>query len=169
MDQEPKPGQTLARGAPVVLTVSKGPQPVTCQVPDLTGKTVEQARTELEKVKLKLDENVSRVTSTDYLSGQVIAQSPAKGTEVQEGTAVQVTISDGPGPVKRIARIEAKMPDDKKEHLLRIVVTDARGTNEAYVGTHQGDKVVVKEIPYYGKANVQVYIDKKLAGEQLFE
>lgn len=170
-DSDPKPGTKLAKGSGVVLFVSKGPQPVTRQVPDLTGLTVDKARAELEKVKLKLDEsNISRATSTDYFPGQVVSQNPAKGTEVQEGTAVQVTVSSGPGPSRRFAKVEARIPDDNKEHELRIVVKDAQGTSEAYVGTHRsGEKVVKDDVPYYGKARVQVYIDKKLVGERDFD
>ncbi|OPX84205.1 MAG: Serine/threonine-protein kinase PrkC [Pelotomaculum sp. PtaB.Bin104] len=167
MEQDPNAGVSLAKGAPVTLTVSKGPMPQ--QVPDLTGKTVEQARAELEKVKLKLDENINRAASTDFISGQVITQSPAKGTEVQEGSTVQVTVSDGPGPSRSTARVEAKMPDDNEEHELSIVVTDARGTNEAYKSTHRSKQLVVREIPYYGKALIQVYIDKKLISEKNFQ
>ncbi|BAF59962.1 serine/threonine protein kinase [Pelotomaculum thermopropionicum SI] len=169
LDQDPKPGARLSKGSGVILYVSKGQQPVTCQVPDLTGLTLDRARAELERVKLKLDENVGRATSTDYLPGQVISQNPAKGMEVQEGSSVQVTISNGPGPARRLARVEAKIPDDKKEHELRIVVKDVQGSSEAYINTHPPGETVIKEVPYYGKAVIQVYIDKKLVGEKSVE
>ncbi|MDD3652947.1 MAG: Stk1 family PASTA domain-containing Ser/Thr kinase [Desulfotomaculaceae bacterium] len=169
IEQDPKDGLSLAKAAPVSLTVSKGP-PLR-QVPDLVGKTLEQARAELEKIKLKLDDNINRSTSTDYFTGQVITQNPVKGTDVKEGSAVQVTLSDGPGPDERIAKVEARIQDDDQEHELRIVVTDARGTNEAYKGTHKSKskKVITKEIPYFGKAVIQAYIDGKLISEKEFE
>ena len=169
MDQDPKPGKNLSKGSGVVLFVSKGPPPAAVKVPNLIGLTVDKARAELEKVKLELDVNISRATSADYFAGQVINQSPAKDTEVQEGTAVQVTISNGPGPARSLARVEAPIPDDNKEHELRIVVKDVRGSNEAYINIHPPGGKVVKEVAYYGKAVIQVYIDKKLVGEQTFE
>lgn len=169
MDQDPKPGKRLSRGSGVLLFVSKGPQPVARQVPDLTGMTVDKAGAELEKLKLKLDPNVKKVVSTDYFSGQVVSQTPAKGTEVQENSTVQVTISSGPGPSMRTARVEANIPSDNKKHELRIVVKDAKGSNDFYINTHDSGEKVVKEVPYYGKAVIQVYIDKKLAGEQSLE
>jgi len=169
LDQDPKPGEKLSKGSQVFLFVSKGKQPVTRQVPDLTGLTVEKAKAELEKLNLKLDENIGKVKSDDYFSGQVITQVPAKNTEVQEGSKVQVTVSDGPGPTMRTARVTAFFDDDKKEHELRIVVKDVRGTSNAFVGTYKNEKSVVKEVPYYGKATVQVYIDNILKGEQVFE
>jgi len=166
LDQDPKPGAKLSKGSGVVLFVSKGPQPVTHQVPNLIGLTVDKARAELDKVKLKLDENVSKASSTDYLPGQVISQSPAKDTQVQEGSAVQVTISNGPGPARNLVRVEVTIPDDKKEHELMIKVNDVTGSNVAYINTHPPGERVTKEVPYYGKAVVQVYIDKKLFKEQ---
>lgn len=169
VDADPKPGKSLSKGSGVVLFVSKGPQPVIRQVPNLVGLTVDKVRVELDKVKLKLDENVGRATSADYLPGQVMSQNPAKGTEVQEGSVVQVTISNGPGPARRLARVEAKIPDDKKEHELRIVVKDVKGSNDFYINIHPPGDRVIKEVPYYGKAVVQVYIDKKLVGEDSLE
>ncbi|MFX4261682.1 Stk1 family PASTA domain-containing Ser/Thr kinase [Pelotomaculum propionicicum] len=169
IDQDPKPGSKLSRGSGVLLFVSKGPQPVSQQVPSLIGLTVESARAELDKLKLKLDPNAGRATSADYFAGQIISQSPAKGTEVQEGSTVQVILSNGPGPSRRVARVEANIPDDNRDHELRIVVKDAKGTNDFHVDTYSSGERVVKEVPYYGNAIIQVYIDKKLAGEQSFE
>ena len=168
-DQEPKAGVKIAKGSGVILYVSKGPAPKMSTVPALVGLILDRARTELEKAGLKLDDNVVKIASTEYLAGQVVSQNPAAGTEVPQGTAVQVTVSTGPGPVRRLARVEARIPDDKKEHELKIVVKDVQGTNEVYTGIHSAGERVVRDVPYYGKAQVQVYIDKKLAGEQSFE
>lgn len=169
LDQDPKPGTKISYGSGVMLFVSKGPEPVSRQVPGLIGLTVESAMAELDKLKLKLDPNAGRATSVDYFAGQIISQSPAKGTEVQEGSTVQVILSNGPGPSRRVARVEANIPDDNKDHELRIVVKDAKGTNDFHVDTYSAGERVVKEVPYYGNAVIQVYIDKKLAGEQSFE
>jgi len=168
MDQDPKPGDRLSKFDGVMLFVSSGPEPVVRQVPDLSGMTVDKAAAELEKLKLKLDPDVKKASSTDYFTGQVTSQIPAKGTEVQENSVVQVTVSSGPGPSVRTARVEARIPDDNKTHELRIVVNDAKGSNDFYINTHDSGERVVKEVPYYGKAVIQVYIDKKLAGEQNF-
>ncbi|OPX88887.1 Stk1 family PASTA domain-containing Ser/Thr kinase [Pelotomaculum sp. PtaB.Bin117] len=161
MDQEPKGGK-LAKGSQVILHVSKGKQPVMHKLPDLTGLTLEKAKEELLKLKLILDENVNRVRSSSYLSGQVTDQSPAKNTEVEEGSEVHVTVSDGPGPEKRTKNVTVPFNDDKKEHKLRIVLNDVRGATEVFNGTVRNEKSVTKQITYYGKATVRVYVDEVL-------
>lgn len=166
VDQEPKPNIKLAKGSGVTLYVSKGKEPVTQKTPDLAGLTLDQARTALEKVKLKLDSNVGRASSNEYFSGLVAAQSPVKGTEVQEGSTVQVILSSGPGPKERVARVEIEIPaSDKKELELKITVTDMKGTRNFYVNTHRPGEIVVKDVPYYGKAVIRGYIDNKPVGE----
>lgn len=166
MDQDPKAGERWSKGDGVMLFVSKGPQPVVRQVPDLTGMTVDKASAELEKLKLKLDSNQKKASSSDYFSGQVISQIPAKGTEVPENSLVQVTVSTGPGPSVRSARVEAQIPSDGKSHELRIVVNDAKGSRDAFLSLYDSGEKVVREVQYYGKAVIQVYIDKKVVGEQ---
>jgi serine/threonine-protein kinase len=169
MDQDPKPNTKQSRGSGVTLTVSKGPQQANIQVPDLSGMTADQARSELDKVKLKLDSNIAKAASNDYPAGQIISQNPAKGTAVNEGSTVQVTVSNGPGPKQRTYRVEFTVPDDNTTHDAKIVVNDTRGSNVAYANTEQPGKKVSKDIQAYGKAVVQVYIDNKLFSEKTIE
>lgn len=167
VDQEPRPDARAAKGSRVSLFVSKGTL-VKRQAPNLTGLTLDKARAELEKVKLKLDDKISSSKSSEYYKGQIIAQNPAAGTEVQEGSAVRVTLSDGPGPVKQTATVEVQIPDDKMTHQLRITIVDARGTTDAYTGYHKPGETVTREVTYYGKAKVQVYFDNALVEEKQF-
>jgi len=169
MDQDPKPETSLTKGSGVTLYVSKGPQPVLRKIPNLIGMTEEQARWELEKVKLKMADNVIRAASAEYMQGQIISQNPGSGSEVEEGSEVQVTVSNGPGPERREVEVEALIPDDGKRHELKIVVNDVRGSTEVYKKEHPPGRKVVREVPYYGKAVIQVYIDGKLAGEQTID
>lgn len=169
LDQDPKPETNLTKGSGVTLYVSKGPQPVLRKIPDLIGLTVDKAREELEKLKLKMDDNVIRATSADYMQGQIINQNPVGGSEAEEGSEVQITVSNGPGPKSRLAEVEARIPDDGERHELKIIVNDIRGSSEAYKKEHPPGRKVVREVPHYGKAVIQVYIDGKLAGEQTID
>ncbi len=62
------------------------------KVPDLTGKSLDDAVTALAAVKLGLDPNIS-ITSVDAdHAGKITAQNPAAGTEVVKDGTVHLTI-----------------------------------------------------------------------------
>ena len=79
----PSAGSSAAKGAKVTVLVSKGPKTVV--VPDVRGRTVDQARSILSEAGLKL--------GTVYGppgANKVIDQSPSAGGSVPRGTAVDV-------------------------------------------------------------------------------
>jgi len=61
---------------------------------DLKGKTLSEAKTELEKLGLKVSESGTEI-SDEYEKGQIIDQDVAKGETVKTGTTVKVTVSAG--------------------------------------------------------------------------
>ncbi|MDD6331817.1 MAG: PASTA domain-containing protein, partial [Clostridium sp.] len=65
----------------------------TAQVPDLSGKTVEEARTALDRVTLNC--TLTEQYSDTVEAGKVVSQSIAPGTQVDERTTVEVVISKG--------------------------------------------------------------------------
>ena len=62
-------------------------------VPNLEGLTVETAQTYLQASKLTLGEQTTEVS--DRPTGRIIAQLPASGESLEEGQAVNVTVSSG--------------------------------------------------------------------------
>ena len=66
-------------------------------MPDLTGKTEQEATELLEKSKLKKGK-VESEASADVEEGKIISQNPKsdENQKVEEGTAVQITLSTGP-------------------------------------------------------------------------
>jgi eukaryotic-like serine/threonine-protein kinase len=75
-----------------VKLFGSGPKPVT--VVDVTGQSLRVAQQRLESQGLELGQ-VDRVNSEDVPKGEVMDQDPGKGVEVDEGTAVDVTVSAG--------------------------------------------------------------------------
>ena len=65
-------------------------------VPDVTGKTEAEATAALEDAGLAVGE-VTRASDAELAAGTVLAQEPAAGTEVDEGSRVALTLSSGPG------------------------------------------------------------------------
>jgi serine/threonine-protein kinase len=89
IDASPAVGTLIERGTTVTLTVSKGKEQVA--VPDVDGETEDNARSAIESAGLR----VGKVTEeeSDEDPGTVIGQSPAAGTKVAKGAAVDLTVA----------------------------------------------------------------------------
>lgn len=92
--QTPAAGQEVDRTAvTVVLDVAARPAPETVEVPGLVGMSSRDARDALEDLGLR---HTQRPESSQEPQGNVIAQDPGAGTEVELDTVVTLTISTGP-------------------------------------------------------------------------
>ncbi|MER5727721.1 Stk1 family PASTA domain-containing Ser/Thr kinase [Streptomyces sp. NPDC002138] len=87
--QDPKPGSSVEKGSTITLTVAK--EPSKSIVPDLTGKTKEQAVKLLNDAKLKLGSTTEADSSAPPKT--IIGQALDPGAQVETGTAVNVTIA----------------------------------------------------------------------------
>ncbi len=86
-------------GRKITITVSLGPKMVT--VPDLSGRTVEEAVGLLDREKLSLTQPTGEDFSDQIAEGLIIDQKPVAHQSVAPGTSVQITVSKGPAPQKR--------------------------------------------------------------------
>ncbi len=102
----------LRKGTEVDLVVSAGPAPRT--VPDLAGKTVDQARAELGKVGLGAE--VTERFSGSVARGQIIGTDPSAGASVARGRTITLVVSKGPDLVK-VPDIVGKALDEAKRIL----------------------------------------------------
>lgn len=89
--QRPRAGETVKEGRRVYLFVSGG-EPVV-HVPQLTGKSVRDAKFSLQRLGLKLG-NIDQETS-DYPKDMIYDQQFAEGTPIKRGGTVNVTVSSG--------------------------------------------------------------------------
>jgi serine/threonine-protein kinase len=95
VESNPPAGTKLELPASVDIVVSQGP--ATVPAPDLTGRSLAEARSMLEGTGLRLG-GVSRDTSSINPEGTVMGQIPAPGQNVSNGGAVSVRISRFPPP-----------------------------------------------------------------------
>jgi uncharacterized repeat protein (TIGR03803 family) len=93
ISQSPAGGTTVASGSAVNLIVSSGPAGAT--VPNVVGKTQAAATTAITGADLMVG-TVTMESSNTVPSGTVISQSPAGGTAVASGSAVNLIVSSGP-------------------------------------------------------------------------
>lgn len=97
ISQDPAGNTTAAKGSTVTITISKGEEVKVAKVPNLKKKTVTEADAALKAVNLDIGK-VNQEYDESIPEGQVISQSIAEGTEVKEGTKVDITISKGKEP-----------------------------------------------------------------------
>lgn len=94
--QSPKAGEKAPNGAAVTITISLGKDTEKVRVPDLMGRSEEEAMAVLVEAGLQLGA-VSEVNNENTdLTGLVCYQSYSVGSYVEAGTKVDISISLGP-------------------------------------------------------------------------
>ena len=88
--QIPAQGASIPGGSKVVLYMGEQPSTELVEVPDLTGKTPAQAKSALSELGLYM--KLSGDTGAD---SKAVTQTVAAGTQVPEGTVVEVNVVAG--------------------------------------------------------------------------
>jgi len=96
ISQTPTAGTSLVSGSPVSLLVSLGVAPAVT-VPNVVGATQTAAQQTLASANLAVG-TITRVYHATVPSGSVVNQTPAAGSSIAAGTAVNLTVSSGPAP-----------------------------------------------------------------------
>ncbi|MEO6711873.1 MAG: Stk1 family PASTA domain-containing Ser/Thr kinase [Mycobacteriales bacterium] len=94
-DQDPKPLEKAAKGSPVKLVVSRGPNVVV--VPIVAGLTRARAIEVLTSAKLK--NTITEQNDEKIAEGLVISSNPVAGTDAQRDSSVALVISTGKKPI----------------------------------------------------------------------
>ena len=97
----PAAGEELHEGDTVVITLSKGKESKPVTVPVLTGMQIDKARTALQSLGLKCKEIP---VDNGLPAGVVVWQSIDATTEVEEGTEIELEVSNGKAEEKVISR-----------------------------------------------------------------
>lgn len=91
---DPVAGAAAEEDSEVKIVISNGPDIVMTQMPQLKGLSQEDAIKKIESSKLSVG-TISKAES-DLEAGTVIEQNVAAGTQVEEHTKINITISTGP-------------------------------------------------------------------------
>jgi serine/threonine-protein kinase len=91
---DPPAGSKAEDGSTVTIVVSSGTEQVT--VPNVIGKTADQARADIEALGLVYRES-GTAPSNSSDDGKVVAQNPGGGNKVDKGTTVRVTLGKAGG------------------------------------------------------------------------
>lgn len=91
--QDPRYRSKITKGQMVDLIISKGAKVSKVRLPNFTGATLDFAKSNTTSLKLQVGNVVRR--GSNQPEGTIISQTPAAGTEVEEGTKVTFVVSTG--------------------------------------------------------------------------
>ncbi|MDT8436731.1 MAG: PASTA domain-containing protein, partial [Gemmatimonadota bacterium] len=104
--QAPLPGQRVRPGAPVGVTLSRGPE--THVLPDVSGLSSRQARIVLERLGFRVTEERS---THAVEAGRAFGTEPEAGRELPVPAEVVLRVSDGPG-LTPVPQLEGRPIDE---------------------------------------------------------
>ena len=105
---DPPEGAELKNGQVVTIYLSLGPEVKMVKVPGVEGASLANATASINARSLEIAS--SEEYSSTVAAGYVISQSPAAGTEVEEGSTVRVVVSKGRQMVK-VPNVTGKSED----------------------------------------------------------
>ncbi|MEI2775314.1 MAG: Stk1 family PASTA domain-containing Ser/Thr kinase [Tetrasphaera sp.] len=120
---DPLVGTVAHRGDTVTVTVSKGPERY--EVPDLVGKTRDEAVAALTKARLRAG-TVSQDYSETVSTNRVISSTPPTGTALKRGAAVNLVLSLGVRPID-VPHLTGKTPQEAESILTGLGLVMATG------------------------------------------
>jgi beta-lactam-binding protein with PASTA domain len=94
--QEPAESSPARKQSVVKLTMSAGPGRTA--VVNVEAFSLEESKRTLEGQKLKVTTSAQKVQSRDVAQGLVVRTNPPAATQVDEGSTVELVLSDGPPP-----------------------------------------------------------------------
>lgn len=168
--QDPKDGTEAAPGTKVNIVVSLGRAVEQVSMPNIMGKDIASARSELEKAGLSIG-SVGYEMSTAYDVNMVMWQQYEPGTMVDKGTGVNLKISTGNQPPASSRSIAMEISYDKANNevfYLTVVISDESGVrtiiNRAQRIKSAGSEIL--SLTGDGAGTVQVLFDNDVAYEK---
>ena len=163
LQQTPEAGMGFLQGQSAEITISGG----SAMVPDVVGRTLEEAQTALQSSSLTTAEAVYMETTDPSQVGKVLQQSPAAGTMTVLSAPVTLTI----GSERHLYRSEIhfQMPGTDADRTLLITLIAGGAETTVYEGTLPAGETADMLIPVVstveGAGLCRIYIDNTLTAE----
>ena len=164
-------GVTVKQGTEVELFISNGPGINSFLMPNLIGKTEEQAKRMLMENKLEYGRVNYQDNAAPY--GTIISQSVKANAAVTEGSSINFTLSTGSSTqttnsTNKTKNINITLPQDNPTVNVRVVMIDNNAQKTiAYQKTlNRTDSPVSVPVSGNGKYHIQVYFNGVLGAEE---
>lgn len=158
LSQSPNGTDKAPKGSKIDLVINEGDK----AVPNIIGKSVDEAKGMLEQAGLKLGE-IKKVTDANAKKNVVLACNPSVGANLGEGAAVSITVAAGGD--KHSAYVDFVVPGSKPVNV-QLVLTDENGKATIYAGTQAGGVRLRQKVDYVGSGKVQMLCDGKVVSEK---
>ncbi|NLY71784.1 MAG: Stk1 family PASTA domain-containing Ser/Thr kinase [Clostridiales bacterium] len=170
--QSPKAGTNADKGTSVSLVVSLGEEIKRTTVPNLIGLEVDEAKQAIENAGLSLGK-ISYAPSEIYAKNFVMDQSIRSGEEVELGTPISITVSEGiEQSVSKDINITIDYTDAVNEvFYLTVMVSDSTGvyTPINYEQRVKSNGSEVFTVTGSGKGSIKIYFDNALVKEYVVD
>lgn len=164
--QSPSPNEQVPVNTHIELVIV-GPKEKKVIMPDLSGKTLEQAKKEIADLKLKLG-SVKETETDKKKAGIVLEHSPSANERILQGSSITLVVAKEPAEKAKQVSVEFVVPSGDNGQKVRLVATDSKSRRVIYEGTHNPGEKISRTISGVGSIRVQFYSNENLVGEKNF-
>jgi eukaryotic-like serine/threonine-protein kinase len=174
MEVYPPVGDKVREGGQISVRVSSGSRFV--EVPDLRGRTEDEAKSLLSSLNLQMDDRIEYVRRSNMRAGMIVEQVPEPRTRVERSSNVRVKVSGDEGAqmptttsddnVKYLYTLRIRLNNISEPVNLRVDLTDSRGTKTVHERRHMPNEVVDATADGFGpEAIFRVFYDGELVSQ----
>lgn len=153
---DPPPKNMVREGASVSATISRGSKFV--KVPDLKGRTLEEAKSLLLGLDLQIADPIEQRRSRELEPGRVMSTTPDPRSKVERGTRIRLTVSTDSRneAVSQIAQargsyqLRISMPKGIGTVNVRVDINDISGARTIHDDRHRAGEVFEIEADGFG-------------------
>jgi serine/threonine protein kinase len=169
IDTDPEANSKVYEGDTIGAVVSAGSRFV--EVPDLRGRTLDEAKLLLDSIGLSLDSQYTEERDPDMKKGMILEHVPEARKRVERKTAIKVVVSSGSerpdrrptSQQKYLYTIRIELSDITEAVLMRVDMTDARGTRTISEQERQPGELVELTVEGTGEEAIfLIYYDGEL-------
>lgn len=170
LETSPPKGTQVKEHTSIIATTSAGSKFV--EVPDLRGRTLEDARELLAKLNLEIQEPVRRVRSRSIDPGLIVSQIPEPRRKVERLSRIRVDVSadrdqritgDESTAIRNTYNLRVVLPAGEVPILVRIDMTDDNGTKTVFEEQRGPSDVIELETDGVGKeATFRIFFDGEI-------
>lgn len=168
---DPAPGEEVRSSFPIKAVVSAGSADVV--VPDVRGRSLDEAKTLLATLDLKVSEDFNYVRDPDLPVNQVVDQAPSPRQKTRRLSTVRLTVNSLSADDVLNRRqgewytytLEIPLPaqDSNSDMLVRIDMLDEDGVTKIHEGYHRPEEVMGVKVNGKGSpVTFTVYVNNEL-------